>query len=149
MNGQVATYAEIREDLQFISQGIKELSARMDAEGARRAAAQQEAMNEPAVSGVAQSQAKARRSARNQGQGHRRRGCSGILRRAEVPGQCRDHGRIRRRPGVRETERLFLLLDQEGRHVRGFVPKAGPDDLPPDAELGDLIRAWITAGTSR
>jgi hypothetical protein len=45
----MATYAEIREDLQFISQGIKELSARMDAENARRAAAQQEAMNEPAV----------------------------------------------------------------------------------------------------
>jgi hypothetical protein len=51
--------------------------------------------------------------------------------------------------GVRETGRLFLLLDQEGRHVRGFIPKASPGDLPPDAELGDFIRERITAGTSR
>ena len=53
--------------------------------------------------------------------------------------------------GVRETARLFLLLDQEGRHVRGFVPKAGPGDLPPDAELGDLGHAGNRisgAGTS-
>jgi len=46
--------------------------------------------------------------------------------------------------GVRETERLFLLLDQEDRHVRGFIPKAGPDDLPPGTDLGDLIRARIS-----
>jgi len=50
--------------------------------------------------------------------------------------------------GVRET-RLFLLLDQEDHHVRGFIPKASPGDLPPDAELGGMIREWITAGTSR
>ena len=43
----------------------------------------------------------------------------------------------------------FLLLDQEDRHVRGFIPKASPGDLPPDAELGGMIREWITAGTSR
>jgi hypothetical protein len=51
--------------------------------------------------------------------------------------------------GVRETGRLFLLLDQEDRHVRGFIPKASPGGLPPDPELGDMIREWITAGTSR
>jgi hypothetical protein len=51
--------------------------------------------------------------------------------------------------GVRETGRLFLLLDQEDRHVRGFIPKASPGDLPPDAELGGFIRERITAGTSR
>lgn len=51
--------------------------------------------------------------------------------------------------GVRETGRLFLLLDQADRHVRGFVPKASPGDLPPDAELGSFIRERITAGTSR
>ena len=51
--------------------------------------------------------------------------------------------------GVRETGRLFLLLDQEDSHVRGFIPKASPGDLPPDAELGGMIREWITAGTSR
>lgn len=48
--------------------------------------------------------------------------------------------------GVRETGRLFLLMDQEGRHVRGFVPKAGQGDLPPDPELGTMIRERITAG---
>ena len=51
--------------------------------------------------------------------------------------------------GVRETGRLFLLLDQEDRHVRGFIPKASAGGLPPDAELGDFIRERITAGTSR
>jgi hypothetical protein len=51
--------------------------------------------------------------------------------------------------GVRETGRLFLLLDREDRHVRGFIPKASPGELPPDAELGDMIRGWITAGASR
>ena len=45
--------------------------------------------------------------------------------------------------------RLFLLLDQEDRHVRGFIPKASPRDLPSDSELGGMIREWITAGTSR
>ena len=51
--------------------------------------------------------------------------------------------------GVRETGRLFLLLDQEDRHVRGFIPKASPADLPPDADLGDFIQERITAGTPR
>jgi hypothetical protein len=51
--------------------------------------------------------------------------------------------------GVRETGRLFLLLDLQDRHVRGFIPKASPGDLPPDAELGDFIRERITAATSR
>ena len=32
--------------------------------------------------------------------------------------------------GVRETGRLFLLLDQDGSHVRGFVPKTGAGDRP-------------------
>jgi hypothetical protein len=50
--------------------------------------------------------------------------------------------------GVRETERMFLLLDQEGRHVRGFVPKAAQADLPPHVELGRLLRDRITAVTS-
>ena len=45
--------------------------------------------------------------------------------------------------GVRETGRLFLLLDQEDRHVRGFIPKASPGD----AELGAFIRERITART--
>jgi hypothetical protein len=38
--------------------------------------------------------------------------------------------------GVRETGRLFLLLDQENRHVRGFVPKESSGGLPPDPGLG-------------
>jgi hypothetical protein len=50
--------------------------------------------------------------------------------------------------GVRETKRLFLLLDQEGRHVRGFIPKAGLASLPPDAGVGRLIRDRIRAGLS-
>jgi hypothetical protein len=50
--------------------------------------------------------------------------------------------------GIRETERLFLLLDQGGRHVRGFVPKTGLGDCQPDAEIGDLIRERIRSGTS-
>jgi len=41
-------YAEIREDLQDISRMIGEASARMDAEDARRAEAQREALSEPA-----------------------------------------------------------------------------------------------------
>jgi hypothetical protein len=50
--------------------------------------------------------------------------------------------------GVRETGRMFLLLDQGNQHVRGFIPKAGRGDLPPDPGLGDLIRARIAAGAS-
>ena len=45
---QAGIYAEIHEDLAAIGEGIRELSARMDAEDARRAEAQR-AMNEPAV----------------------------------------------------------------------------------------------------
>jgi hypothetical protein len=50
--------------------------------------------------------------------------------------------------GVRETGRMFLLLDQGNQHVRGFIPKAGRGGLPPDPGLGDLIRARIAAGSS-
>jgi len=50
--------------------------------------------------------------------------------------------------GACETGRLFLLLDQEGRNVRGFIPKAGRGDLQPDAELGSLIRERIRSGIS-
>jgi hypothetical protein len=50
--------------------------------------------------------------------------------------------------GVRESGRLFLLLDQDGRHVRGFVPKAGPGALPGDPDLGELMRARIAAAAS-
>ena len=49
--------------------------------------------------------------------------------------------------GVRETKRLFLLLDQEDRHVRGFIPKAGLAHLPPEVGIVRLIRDQITAGT--
>ena len=42
--------------------------------------------------------------------------------------------------GACETRRLFLLLDQEGRNVRGFIPKTGLADLQPDAELGRADR---------
>jgi hypothetical protein len=48
--------------------------------------------------------------------------------------------------GACETERLFLLLDQEGRNVRGFIPKTGRGDLQPDAELHSLIRERISSG---
>ena len=50
--------------------------------------------------------------------------------------------------GVRETGRMFLLLDQGNQHVRGFIPKAGAGDLAPGTGLGDLIRARIAAGSS-
>jgi hypothetical protein len=50
--------------------------------------------------------------------------------------------------GVRETERLFLLLDQGGRHVRGFIPKTSLGDPRPNAELGRLIRERIRSRTS-
>lgn len=50
--------------------------------------------------------------------------------------------------GVRETRRLYLLLDQGGRHVRGFVPKAGLDDPEPTLELGALLRERIRSATS-
>jgi len=52
-------YAEIREDLQHIGRGIDELSARMDAEDARRAEAQREMLSEPAPWQQAQAQAQA------------------------------------------------------------------------------------------
>ena len=48
--------------------------------------------------------------------------------------------------GVRETKRLFLLLDQEDRHVRGFIPKAGMAHLPPEVGIVGLIRDQITTG---
>jgi YcxB-like protein len=50
--------------------------------------------------------------------------------------------------GVRETERLFLLLDRGGSHVRGFIPKAALGDLPPGIDLGGLIREHIRPETS-
>jgi len=50
--------------------------------------------------------------------------------------------------GACETGRLFLLLDQDGRNVRGFIPKAGRGGPQPDAELGNLIRERISAGIS-
>src|SRR5436309_14236991 len=50
--------------------------------------------------------------------------------------------------GACETERLFLLLDQEGRNVRGFIPKTGRGDLRPDGELSSLIRERISSGIS-
>jgi hypothetical protein len=46
---QAAMYTEILEDLAAIDEGIRELSAQMEAEDARREQAQQEAMAEPAV----------------------------------------------------------------------------------------------------
>src|SRR5579871_1483001 len=48
--------------------------------------------------------------------------------------------------GIRETRRLFLLLDQEGRHVRGFIPKAALARLPAEVGIARLIRDQITAG---
>jgi hypothetical protein len=56
---QAEIYAEIHEDLAAIGEGNRELSARMDAEDARRAEAQQEAMNEPTVWQQLESQAQA------------------------------------------------------------------------------------------
>jgi len=50
--------------------------------------------------------------------------------------------------GTCETERLFLLMDAEGRTVRGFIPKTGRSDLPSEAELGRLIRERIRAAIS-
>jgi hypothetical protein len=47
--------------------------------------------------------------------------------------------------GACETERLFLLLDQEGHNVRGFIPKNGQGDLQPGAELGSLVRERISS----
>jgi hypothetical protein len=47
--------------------------------------------------------------------------------------------------GIRETQRLFLLLDQHGRHVRGFIPKRGIDDPVHVAELGRFVRGRIRA----
>src|SRR5262249_5573070 len=48
--------------------------------------------------------------------------------------------------GACETERLFLLLDQEGRNVRGFIPTTGRGGQQPDAELSRLIRDRISSG---
>lgn len=48
--------------------------------------------------------------------------------------------------GACETERLFLLLDTEGRTVRGFIPKADLGDQQPDVDLGRLIHERITSG---
>jgi hypothetical protein len=45
--------------------------------------------------------------------------------------------------GACETERLFLLLDRDGRNVRGFIPKTGRGDPQPDAEISSLIREQI------
>jgi hypothetical protein len=45
--------------------------------------------------------------------------------------------------GVRETKRLYILLDQGGRHVRGFVPKTGLDGPEPNPRLGQLLRERI------
>jgi hypothetical protein len=50
--------------------------------------------------------------------------------------------------GACETERLFLLLDQEGCNVRGFIPKTARGEEQPDAELGRLIRERISSGIS-
>jgi hypothetical protein len=50
--------------------------------------------------------------------------------------------------GACETERLFLLMDQEGRTVRGFIPKSGQSGLPSGADLGDLIREGIRSAIS-
>jgi hypothetical protein len=50
--------------------------------------------------------------------------------------------------GAYETERLFLIMDAEGRTVRGFVPKTGRTDLPSDADLGRLIRERIRTAIS-
>jgi hypothetical protein len=50
--------------------------------------------------------------------------------------------------GVRETTRLFLLLDRRGRHVRGFIPKHGIDDPVREAEIGRLLRSRIRASAS-
>ncbi len=48
------------------------------------------------------------------------------------------------RSGPPATQDHVLLAQQER-----FIPKASPGDLRPDAELGGMIREWITAGTSR
>jgi len=50
--------------------------------------------------------------------------------------------------GACETGRLFFLLDQEGRNVRGFIPKTGRGGMQPDAELDGLIRERISSGIS-
>jgi hypothetical protein len=50
--------------------------------------------------------------------------------------------------GVRETSRLFLLLDQRGRHVRGFIPKHGIDDPVREAEIGRFLRGRIRSVAS-
>jgi hypothetical protein len=48
--------------------------------------------------------------------------------------------------GACETKRLFLLLGQEGRNVRGFIPKTGLANLQPEGDLGQLIGERIRSG---
>jgi hypothetical protein len=50
--------------------------------------------------------------------------------------------------GAHETERLFLLMDIEGRTVRGFIPKAARSDLQPAADIGSLIHERIRSAIS-
>ena len=40
------------------------------------------------------------------------------------------------------------MLDQEGRDVRGFIPKTALGDLPTGVKLGSLIRERILAASS-
>jgi hypothetical protein len=48
--------------------------------------------------------------------------------------------------GAHETERL--LMDIEGRTVRGFIPKAARSDLQPGADVGSLIHERIRSAIS-
>jgi hypothetical protein len=50
--------------------------------------------------------------------------------------------------GACETERLFLLMDAEGRNVRGFIPKSGRGGQEPYADLGHLIGERIRSAAS-
>ena len=50
--------------------------------------------------------------------------------------------------GACETERLFLLMDAEGRTVRGFIPKSGQGGQEPYADLGRLIDERIRSAAS-
>jgi hypothetical protein len=77
-----------------------------------------------------------------------------VQRRERVPHRLRAEvaGQVVRQPGLRGEpahRRLYLLLDQQGHHVRGFVPKTGLDDPEPNPRLGALIRERIMAGASR
>ena len=66
----------------------------------------------------------------------RRRGLAGARRVGRLPAVVGAGRRVRNRAAV-------PLMDAEGRTVRGFIPKAGPGDPSPDAELGSLIRERI------